>query len=138
MKHYNIQNGAVVLWGIALFSGLFLFFSTGCYFDKEEELYPGAVCDTSDTRYSVVLQPIIQAQCLSCHSNSQAPVAGNGVSFEGYTNLTNYLNGPGQEIFLGAINRLPGFPQMPKNSPPMSDCDVRKIEIWIEKGKQNN
>jgi hypothetical protein len=134
----RIKNGAVVLWGIvSIFSGLFLFFSTGCYYDNEEELYPGGQCDTTNTKFSAVIQPILEANCLSCHSNSQAPVSGNGVSFEGYSNFYNYLS-TGQETFLGAIHRDPGFPQMPKNGPKLQECDIRKIEIWIENGKQNN
>lgn len=123
--------------GIVAACGLFLSVFTGCYYDNEEDLYPGQNCDTSDVRFSNVIVPILDNACMQCHSNAQAPTAGNGISFEGHANLIAYLN-VAEETFLGAVRHEPGYPQMPKNGNKLSNCDIRKIEIWIENGKLNN
>lgn len=108
-----------------------------CYYDNEEDLYPQQPCDTTDYKYSTVIQPILSERCYQCHNNATAPSMGNGVSFEGHANLTQYLSF-GEQFFLGAITHLPGYPQMPFGGAKIPDCEIQKIELWIAAGKPNN
>ena len=122
--------------GLSVFGGLFLF-STGCYYDNSEDLYPQPPCDTTNVTYSNTIAPIISSNCYACHSNSTSATSGSGISWEGYANLDGYL-----DLFsgtlLGAIRHENGFLPMPKDQPKLSDCDIRKIEIWISQGHPDN
>lgn len=109
------------------------FLISGCYYDIEEELYPGEqMCDTLSVTYSSNIAPLIQNNCLQCHS-----IAANsgGVTLEGYTNLKAYAdNGK----LLGVIRHEAGFSPMPKNAPKLNDCDIAAIEKWISNGSPDN
>jgi hypothetical protein len=47
---------------------------------------------------------------------------------------SNALNGK----LLGAIKHSNGYSPMPKGGNKMKECDIRKIEIWINSGTPNN
>ena len=110
--------------------------SGGCYYDNEQTLYPSNGCDTANVKYSNQVTYIVSNKCYSCHSNATAPLSGNGVSFEGYANISAYLAISG--AFLPDIKQTVGSDPMPKNQPKLSDCEIRTIEIWIQNGYPNN
>jgi uncharacterized membrane protein len=108
---------------------------SSCYNDVEEELYPTTgnptQCDTSNATYTTV-QSILQNNCYSCHSGS-AP-SGN-VNLEGYANVKSYAdNGK----LIGVITWAPGFPPMPQGGNKLNECDIAKIQSWINQGTLNN
>ena len=105
---------------------------TSCYYDVEEELYGTTACSTDGMTYSGDVLGIISANCYKCHD--AANNFGN-ITLEGYDNLKKYVDS-GQ--LLGVIKRQPGFSPMPKNEPPLVDCDIAKIEQWIADGALNN
>lgn len=114
-------------------SSCFLFVSLiGCYYDVEEELYPTLECQTSNVTYSQTVLTIIQDNCYKCHDINNN--FGN-VTLEGYDELVPYVTS-GQ--LMGAIKRAPGFSPMPKNEAPLLECDIEKIESWINQGAPNN
>jgi len=45
-----------------------------CYYDNEENLYPELQqdCDTSNINFAGGIQPMLAANCFSCHSNANA------------------------------------------------------------------
>ena len=51
---------------------LISFTLSGCYYDKENELYPSprTVCDTTNVTYSKSIVPIMVANCNVCHSTA--------------------------------------------------------------------
>lgn len=105
---------------------------TGCFYDNEEELYPGNTCVTDNMSYSSNVLPIIQDNCYSCHNQ-----AGNqgGVTLEGYAAFKVYIdNGK----LLGAIKHETGSPPMPQNEPQLLQCQIDKIEAWVNQGALNN
>ena len=114
------------------------FILTSCYYDSEEALYgtPGsAVCDTTVTNFSTVIQPILSTNCWMCHSNSAANSNGAGIMLQNYADVKTWvLNGK----LMGDIQQLSGFNQMPKGGTKLSDCDILKIKTWISKGALNN
>lgn len=103
-----------------------------CYYDVEEELYPSLECETFNMTYSGHIEPIINANCYSCHN--AASNFGN-VTLEGYNALISYVNN-GQ--LLGVIEHENGFSPMPKNQPQMINCEIEKIRAWITDGALNN
>lgn len=106
--------------------------ANACYYDVEEELYPTLECETQDVTYTSTILPILQNNCYSCHN--QAANNGN-VTLEGHSNLLRYVNN-GQ--LLGAIRHESGFSPMPQNAAQLVECDIAKIEAWIDAGAPNN
>lgn len=105
----------------------------GCYYDKEDLLYPSGNCDTTNSSYSGVVQPALQAYgCFGCHSGA-AP-SGN-VLLNSYAAVKTYVqNG---KLF-GAITHAAGYTPMPQGGNKMSPCNINKIKAWIDAGALNN
>lgn len=108
----------------------FLVFVTSfsCTWNNEAELYP---CDSINVTYSQTVKAIIEKRCYSCHSASNSALYGDGINLEGYSNLKNATDAG---LVLGNIKHEPGFLAMPKGGPKLSDCDIAKIEAWVNKG----
>ena len=107
---------------------------SGCFYDKEEILYPNN-CDVSAVTYSVTVTNILSASCYSCHNTANGPVNGSGIVFDTYAKLKPYAtNGR----LLGAINHAGGYSPMPKNMAQLSSCDIAKIQAWVTAGTPEN
>lgn len=105
---------------------------TSCYYDNAEDLYPSKPCVTDNMSLQNNIQPILERNCYVCHSAA----ANNGnVTLEGYNQLIQYVN---SGKLLGAIRHQSGFSPMPQNASRLIDCDIAKIEKWIEDGAPNN
>ena len=89
-------------------------------------------CDTVYMRYSADVQPILQANCYSCHGNGRSE---SGVSLDTYNQVKQRAaNGS----LIGVITHTSGYPAMPFNKPKLPDCDINKIKDWIAWGSLNN
>jgi mono/diheme cytochrome c family protein len=106
----------------------------GCYYDKEEILYPSA-CDTTAVTYAQTVKPMINAYCLSCHGTSSYNTLGGAMNLDGYTNLIKQVQN-GQ--LLKSIKHEAGASPMPKNQQQLSDCNIAKIQRWINATAPNN
>lgn len=109
-------------------------FITGCYYDKEDLLYPDSGnCDTTNSTFSAAVQPALQTYgCIGCHSGA-AP-SGN-ISLDTYTNVkVNAQNGK----LYGAITHTAGNTPMPQGGNKMTTCVTNKIKAWIDAGALNN
>lgn len=128
MKRVNILNVLLAL----LISGPVLF-TSGCYNDSEEYLYPElpGSCDTANVTFSASIQPITDGYCKSCHSGSSP--SGN-VLLENYDQIKAIAD---DERFVNVINAANGYPLMPQGS-ALSECSIRTIEIWVAAGAPNN
>lgn len=104
----------------------------GCYYDVEEEIYPTLECDTADMSYLNDILPILEKDCYACHS--AAANFGN-VTIEGYESLVSFAN---DGSLLGVIKHESGYSPMPKNLAQLLDCEIAKIEEWINDGALNN
>jgi hypothetical protein len=97
-----------IIFYCGIFFGLTLLIQN-CYYDNVEELYPGP-CDISVITYEAKVFPIIDNNCLGCHSSSSAE---GGVVLESYTNLSPYIE---DGSFACSINWESGCSPMPQNS----------------------
>lgn len=117
-------------------AGLVSLLATGCYFDNEEDLYPEArICrDTTGTiSFAAKVQPIFKANCNGggCHnSNSQAA----GIVLDTHSGAVSAIS----NRLLDALKHQNGASPMPKNGSRLPNCDIAKVELWINQGAENN
>ena len=118
---------------LKLFFTIMIVALAGCYYDKEDLLYPAGNCDTSNSTFSAAVQPALQTYgCIGCHSGS-AP-SGN-ILLGSYADVKTYVqNGK----FYGSITHSSGYVAMPQGGNKMSTCDINKIKAWIDAGALNN
>jgi hypothetical protein len=110
---------------------------SSCYYDSEEYLYPQTSnqCDTTQVTYALSVVPIIQNNCLSCHSNSTAANYGSNIKLEDYPDIKVQADAG---TLLGTISHENGFTPMPFNSSKLDDCKITTIRIWVNAGAPNN
>lgn len=93
-----------------------------------------AGCDTTNVSFSASVMPIISLKCKGCHQ---------GASPSGNLALTNF-NDVKKRVddgsLMGSINHASGFTAMPypAGSAKLPECDIRKMQIWINNGALNN
>ncbi len=121
----------------SLLFAVFLAAGTGCTFENEEEYYADLQCDTATVTYSASVRPILQNACYTCHASATANTAGAGINLEGYPALKAFVV-DNTGLLVGSIRHLVGFSPMPKSAPKLSECDIRKIELWIIQGALDN
>ena len=104
-----------------------------CYYDNVEDLYPQeAFCDTSNITFSGKILPILEANCISCHSGA-AP-SGN-VNLETYDDIVVAVN---NGSLMGVIRHESNWSPMPKNGLKLDNCSINKLEIWVADGTPDN
>ncbi len=110
---------------------------TGCYYDTEEKLYPqvSTTCDLSNVTFTTTVKPILQASCFSCHSNSNYINSGGGVKLENYSDVQTLAK---SGKLMGVINHASGFQAMPQGGSKLPDCEILKLQKWIDNGTLNN
>lgn len=102
-----------------------------CYKDNEEDLY-GNNCQTTDVSFSLTIQPILNANCVSCHSGAGASA---GIRLSNHAEVSAAIDGG---RLIGAIKHTSGFSAMPPSGPKLSNCQISQIEAWVAQGKPNN
>ncbi|MFZ9387595.1 MAG: hypothetical protein ACO25B_06910 [Chitinophagaceae bacterium] len=91
-----------------------------------------SACDTAVFTYSGAVKPIMDYKCAGCHNPSNL---GGNIDVSTYTGLRIVaLNGK----LYGSVSHQTGYSPMPKNSPKLSDCEIRQIQKWITAGALNN
>lgn len=106
---------------------------SSCYYDNEEDLYPQSTpCDTINVTYSQTIAPIMSNSCDFCHGGS-APQA--NVITDNYDDLKIIAD---DNRLWGSVNHESGYSPMPKDRPQLSDCDLKKIRIWLDNGALND
>ncbi len=115
---------------IALFA--LVLFAPGCYYDNEEELYPNSFCDTVNVGYSSSISTIIETKCAipGCH------VAG-GLGTGNFNEFDQLLGQVNNGRLLPSIRRESTSIPMPPSG-GLRDCEIRRIELWVADGAQNN
>lgn len=110
-----------------------LLLAAGCNYDNEEDLFGESDCgDLSTVSLASDIAPILENSCYSCHGTG---IESGGVDLENYSRLFEVAeNGR----LLGALKHLPGYANMPLSGALLPDCDIQRMEAWIEQGAPNN
>ncbi len=90
-------------------------------------------CDTTNFLYSTTIAPLLQANCITCHS------AGNpnngGIDLSTFANAQAFaLNGR----LYGSISHAAGYSAMPKGMAQLSACNITQFRKWIAAGAKND
>lgn len=89
-------------------------------------------CDSSVYTYSAAVKPIMQNNCVACHS---ASLQNGGVDLSDYTGVKSAAT---SGALLGTITHAAGFSAMPQGGNKLSDCNIQQIQKWIDDGMKNN
>jgi hypothetical protein len=92
---------------------------------------PEKINPTDSVYFQAEIQPIFNANCISCHGAIKAPDLRDGRSYKALTE-GGYVNQPGEtsELYTKMIGA--------DHSPKSSDVDKQKVLIWINQGAHNN
>ena len=88
-------------------------------------------CDTSDVKFSTHVLPLMAQYCQSCHGNS---VQNGGVKLTTHAEVVSAVT---TRNLLENIKHLQGFKAMPPGT-KLPNCEIRKVEIWVDDGMPNN
>jgi hypothetical protein len=119
-------------------TALLLILVQSCYYDKEDDLYPftKTTCDTTNVSYSLSIAPIMAANCNSCHT---ATNANGGVITDTWDGLNNVAKEGKNSKLWNAVNwTYGGSKNMPSGGSKLPDCDLSKVNTWINAGAPNN
>jgi hypothetical protein len=116
MKNFLRLLSVILLFSITM---------TGCYYDKEDVLYPAENCDTVLVTYTLSIAPIMTANCNVCHSTALATA---NVITDNYDSL--FIVAQNGRLW-AAVNHTGTF-KMPKDQPKLPVCDLAKIKKWID------
>lgn len=112
-----------------ILTGLITVCMSSCYYDKGDKLYPATgACDTALITYNQHIAPVLNENCVSCH---QASVISGNIRLDNFQEASAAAN---SGKLLPAVKHLSGGG---KNMPPggkLSDCNILKIETWINRG----
>ena len=97
-------------------------------------------CDTTNVSYKKDVQPVLNANCYSCHGT--AVTAGGGLDLENFTSLKTYLqqgfrgDGVYGSKFYHCITHKEALPMPPGYL--LDTCTLNKIGAWISRGAADN
>lgn len=87
---------------------------------------PQDTCQTQGITYKNFVEDLVSQQCRACHNSTQ--IAG-GLKLTTYQDV-NIIASNGSMIH--AINGTEGYAKMPPApAPELKECDVKKLEAWI-------
>lgn len=100
-------------------------------------------CDTLNVTYLKTIKPLIVKYCYNCHTDTSThPNRNSYAFFNDFKQLKQYATARSvtnsKYTTIQARIRQIESPAMPLGLPPMSECDIRKIEIWISQGALEN
>jgi hypothetical protein len=102
---------------------------SGCTNKNAEKLFPNNKCDTSAVTFLNTIQPILDNNCVFCHSG---PDAHNGVHLDSYAGVKAVVD---NGLLYNVLNGVPF--QMPPTG-RLDNCTIFEIKNWIDKGSLNN
>jgi hypothetical protein len=89
-------------------------------------------CDSTVFTFSGAVWPIIELNCLGCHSGNNP---GAGILMRNYQEISAIANDP---RFIGGITHAAPYVPMPYNGNKLSDCKIKQIQDWIASGAPDN
>lgn len=90
------------------------------------------VNNEDDFTFTTGVFPIIQSNCVGCHSGPSPAV---GIPLTTYSEILPFAASGG---LYGVINHEPGYVPMPLGGNKLDDSDVNTVKLWIDDGFPNN
>lgn len=121
-----------VIVSVLFFAVFLIFFSPSCENNNELDLYGPTKCDTDNITWKSKVSAILQKNCVSCHGPD---LSYNGVRHDSYaTELVVVKDGR----LRGVINHSDGFSKMPKDRGKLPECELKILNLWLDKGAPEN
>ena len=109
-----------------------VFLPSGCENNNELDLYGETECDTINITWESAIADILNKYCVECHG----PVIHyNNVRHDSYDSEMIVVN---DGRLRGVVNHLPGYKKMPFERGKLPECDLKKINIWLDNGAPEN
>jgi uncharacterized membrane protein len=92
----------------------------------------GTACDTANYKFATDIQPIISKNCVGCH---------NANSLQGNVDLSTYsliVSSAASGNLLGCVKQIDSKYKPMSPSYKINDCNISKLEKWINSGTPNN
>ncbi len=89
-------------------------------------------CDTSAVSYSSSIIPILEDNCVGCHSGSEPR---GGVILNTHAGVAAVAN---SGALYGSITHSGAFEAMPQGASKLSDCIIEQFRLWVEAGAPND
>lgn len=136
--HYTTTSLQSILWTLVVY----LLLATGCTYD-EALVVPALEEEAISVSYAADIQPIIAANCYSCHTAAATDPDKAGYAFlDNFEELQRYALKPSTSnpnlTKLQARIRFIEIPGMPFKQEPLPKSEILKIEAWIKIGAPNN
>ena len=115
-----------------LLAAIFVIAAIGGLSSCEKYTYmPEVINPVDSVHFATEIQPIFNANCISCHGAIKAPDLREGHSYNALT-TGGYVDLPGETsvLYLKITSS--------DHAPRTTDVDKQKILIWINQGANNN
>jgi uncharacterized membrane protein len=89
-------------------------------------------CDTTNISFINHIYPIVQNQCMLCHSDTRQD---GGVNLANYSLIKQSIQ---SGAFMGTINHETGYSPMPPSGIKMDQCAIDQLNVWINQGMPEN
>lgn len=131
-----MKRTGILIINLVLFT-IIIIINKSCYYNSEEALFPDSniECDSADVTFASTIRPILQENCLSCHSNLASAALGDNIRLENYSDVKLRVD---DGSLFGAVSHQPAFSPMPKDGRKMDNCKISYIKEWIDSGALNN
>ena len=112
---------------------IFILFAS-CEKNNEADLYGSEPCDTTDLTWVNGISEIFSVYCVYCHNVN---LNYKGVRHDNFEEEMKVIR-KGDDRLRAVINHEPGYKRMPYEGPKLSDCNIQKIETWLNNGTPEN
>lgn len=101
----------------------------GCYYDKEDLLYPNNIdCTSVNAKYSTDIAPLMSSKCTTSGCHDAASNAA-GLTLENYAQVSSVA---------GSINQRCIVLRTMPPSDVLTNTEYSKLKCWISSGAPNN
>jgi hypothetical protein len=117
-----------------LFIALAILLFSSCTYHNEVDYFGDVkdTCNVSNMSFKADIQPILQANCVMCHSSSSAA---GGIKLDSYANVMPHAK---SGILSKVINHKFGVAAMPQDADKLPKCTISQVDGWITQGYLNN